>query len=426
MSEAFKNQFRRRSKDFNRNCLLTFPILILFILNLIRKSLQVELNNFIKILPLRTISKQTFSAARHKLLPEAFVELNRSLMQEFYTDNEFKTLFNRRIIGVDGSTLQLPEGEKIAEKYGVCTNQTIAIPMAKISYAYDVLNNITLDAIIAPFKASERTMAMQHVKNLALSTSSAGIKDLYIHDRGYPSVALFFFYLHMKKDFLMRCSSAFSLEMNEMIKQKCRDKIIKLSIKNLTLKQKKELQNHVPNIDWNQIIQLRALVIPLNTGEQELLITTLCDQEHFKYEEFANFYFMRWGVEENYKFYKVRVEIENFSGKSPIAIEQDFHATIFTCNIRSMLATEAEEELKQQNSDKELKYEYKINKNISAATLKDEIIKVLLSKDSNLEDFCNQLKERMKLSMVPIRPGRHYTRCKKGNKKYPMNRRRSL
>ena len=117
--------------------------------------------------------------------------------------------------------------------------------------------------------------------------------------------------------------------------------------------------------------------------------TFLRSYEHFKYEEFANFYFMRWGVEENYKFYKVRVEIENFSGKSPIAIEQDFHATIFTCNIRSMLATEAEEELKQQNSDKELKYEYKINKNISAATLKDEIIKVLLSKDSNLEDFCN-------------------------------------
>ena len=192
MSEDLKAKFKKRPQDFTRNCLLTFPILVTFILNLIRKSLQVELNNFIKILPLKAISKQTFSAARHKLHPEIFIELNRNLVQEFYTDNEFKTLFNRRIIGVDGSTLQLPESKEIVEKYGVCVNQTIAVPMAKISYAYDVLNNITLDAIIAPFKSSERTMAMHHVKNIALTAPSSEIKDLYIEDRGYPSTALFF------------------------------------------------------------------------------------------------------------------------------------------------------------------------------------------------------------------------------------------
>ena len=86
-------------------------------------------------------------------------------------------------------------------------------------------------------------------------------------------------------------------------------------------------------MDWNKTIQLRALVIPLNNVEHEMLITTLCDQEQFKYEKFADFYFMRWNVEENYKFHKVRIEIENFSGESAIAIEQDFHATIFTCNV---------------------------------------------------------------------------------------------
>ena len=224
----------------------------------------------------------------------------------------------------------------------------------------------------------------------------------------------------------MRCGSAFLSEITNMVKQGCKDKIINLSTKKINSKQKIELQKLVPNMDWNKTIQLRALVIPLNNGEHETLITTLCDQEQFKYEKFADFYFMRWNVEENYKFHKVRIEIENFSGESAIAIEQDFHATIFTCNVRSMLAMEAEEELKQQNLGKKLKYEYKINKNISAGILKDEIIKVLLSKNANLEDFCNKLKKQMKLSMVPIRPGRRYVRCKKGNKKYPMNRRRSL
>ena len=230
----------------------------------------------------------------------------------------------------------------------------------------------------------------------------------------------------MEKDFIMRCSRAFSSEINDMIKQGFKDKIINFSIKNLKSKQKIELQKMIPNMNRNKTIQLRALVVSLNTGEHEMLVTTLCDKDQFKYEEFADFYFMRWNVEENYKFHKVRMEIENFSGELPIAVAQDFHATIFTCNIRSMLAMEAEEELKQQNADKELKYEYKINKNISTGILKDEIIKVLLSKKANLEDFCNQLKKQMKLSMIPIIPGRKYIRCKKGDKKYPMNSRRAL
>jgi len=421
MSKNLKEKFRKRPQDFTRNCLLTFPILVTFILNLIRKSLQAELNNFIKILPLKPISKQTFSAARLKLCPEIFVELNQDLIKEFYTDNEFKTLFNRRIIAVDGSTLQLPSSEEIIKKYGVCNNQTTSVPMARISYAYDVLNDMTLDAIILPFRASERAMAMQHVKNIDLS--SPEIKDLYIEDRGYPSTSLFFFYDHMEKDFIMRCKTAFSSEINN---EGCKDKIINLSTKNLKSKQKIELQKLAPHINLNKIIQLRVLVISLSTEEDEVLITTLLDKEQFKYEDFADFYFKRWKVEENYKFHKVRVEIENFSGESTIAVEQDFHATIFTCNIRSMLANEAEEELKKQNSDKNLKYEYKVNKNISAGILKDEIIKVLLNRKANLKKFCNKLKKQMKLSMIPIIPGRKYDRIKKNNKKYPMNKRRSF
>ena len=148
MSEEFKTRFRKRSQDFTRSCLLTFPILVAFILNLIRRSLQVELNAFTKILPSRSISKQTFSVARLKLHPEAFIELNKTLINEFYTDNEFKTFFDRRIIAVDGSTLQLPEGEDIVVKYGVCVNQTTSVPMARVSYAYDALNGLTFDAII--------------------------------------------------------------------------------------------------------------------------------------------------------------------------------------------------------------------------------------------------------------------------------------
>jgi hypothetical protein len=100
MSEEFKANFRKRSQDFTRSCLLTFPILVAFILNLIRRSLQVELNAFAKLLPSKPISKQTFSVARLKLHPEAFIELNKTLISEFYTEGIAKVTQKESFFGI--------------------------------------------------------------------------------------------------------------------------------------------------------------------------------------------------------------------------------------------------------------------------------------------------------------------------------------
>lgn len=426
MSEDFKNKFKNRSKDFTRSCLLTLPVVASFIINLMRKSLQVNLNHLSEFLTIKIISKQAFSAARLKLRPEAFIELNQTLIDEFYTDNEYKTLFDRRIIAVDGSTLQLPKSQEIIDKYGVCKSQGASMPMARISYAYDVLNDLTIDAIIAPFNSAERHMAVQHVKNISEINSSKRIQDLYIEDRGYPSVPLFFFYAQMNKDFLIRCTPLFINEVRQAIRDNSKDNIVTLSAKKLNSDQKAELRKFVPNMDWNREIQLRILIIPLANGESEILVTTLCDQLKYRYEMFKEFYFMRWGTEENYKFHKCRAEIENFSGISVTAIKQDFYATIFTANVRSLIAAEAFEELQKEGLNKTKKYEYKINKNVSLGSLKDKIIKALLSPNVNLEDFCSELKEQMKKSIIPTKPNRKYLRRREGNKKYPMNSRKSL
>ena len=101
MSVSFKETYKTSSKDFTQNCLVNFPVLILFILNLVRRTLQTELNSFSKMIKLTAISKQAFSAARKKILPTAFVELNRLLVYEFYNDNKLQTYRGFRLIVVD-------------------------------------------------------------------------------------------------------------------------------------------------------------------------------------------------------------------------------------------------------------------------------------------------------------------------------------
>jgi hypothetical protein len=191
LNENFKMTYRSNEEDFIRSCIVTFPILILLILNFMRRSLQVELNNFGKFMYLPIISKQAFSAARKKLLPTAFVELNKTLSREFYSDNEFKTFLGYRLIVVDGSTLQLPEGDSIKEKYGSCSNQKEGMSMARISHAYDPLNGITLDAIMRSYKSCERTMAFDHILEISPFKHA---EDLYLFDRGYLFITLIFFF----------------------------------------------------------------------------------------------------------------------------------------------------------------------------------------------------------------------------------------
>jgi hypothetical protein len=366
------------------------------------------------------ISKQVFSAARKKILPTAFIELNRILVDEFYNDNKLQTYRGFRVIGVDGSTLQLPDSQSIREKYGTCSNH---MAMARISHAYDPLNGITLDAIMNPYAASERPMAYNHILNIQPSNCA---KDLYLFDRGYPSISLIYFLISQGKDFVMRASTGWLSAVKNVLISGKRDVVIELFPSMTTGKQRDEFRELFPNICLKTSIKVRVLIINLPTGEKEILVTSLIDKTKYKYKIFKELYHLRWGTEENYKFHKVRIEIENFSGKTPHAIEQDFNASVFTANVRALIAEEAQGELDQVYPKEQKKHAYIINKNISISILKDEIVKVLSNPKADLNDFCTRLKQDMKKSVVPIRPGRKYEHVKKSSHKYPMNRRRAI
>jgi hypothetical protein len=421
-SENFKKNHRTTNQSFVRDCVITFPILILLILNLLRKSLQSELNELPDTLKIPIISKQTFSAARNKLLPSAFTELNLELIKIFYCDNEFKTYKGHRLIGVDGSKFQLPESFSIREKYGGCSNQNEAMTMALSSFAYDLLNGIVLDATINAYSAAERTLAMGHILKIPPSNCA---EDLYLFDRGYPSIPLIFFLMEHSKHFIMRCNTAWLSCVSKVLKSGKRDDIVEIDPMMLAKEKREEFQKLLPNVSLKKKVKIRVLVIKLSTGEKEILITSLIDKKRFRHAIFKDLYFLRWGIEENYKSHKVQIEIENFSGKTPFAIEQDFHATVLTGNIRTLLAEEAESERKKIAS-KEDKYEYKINKNISIGILRNKIIKVLFNPKADLGLFCEETKKLMKKSVIPIRPGRNFKRIRKSNRKYHMNNRRAI
>jgi hypothetical protein len=430
LSPKCSELFRINPSDFTRNRLLTCQLVILFILNLLKRSIPKEMISFSEYCNTQTVSRSAVTQARSKLSPQAFIYLNDILISEFYTDNDVKTFHGLIIMAIDGTNLELPlNSAEITAEYGCASNQTeTQVPMAQASHLYDVINGISIDAIIAPYKSAERDLAIEHLEKLKKNWSAANLKRLLIiFDRGYPSAALIVYLLKNNINFLMRCNRKFMKEVDDVVAKGKKDVFVDFSAKRNGAA-KAELKKLFPSLDLSDFFSIRVVIVTLKTGEKEILITSLLDKGKYPYRIFHALYFRRWGVEENYKFLKLALEIENFSGKSCIAVEQDFHATILAANARALLELEASNEILNYQetlpTKRTQKYLYEINKRVSMESIKNEFVAVLLDPGVNIEIFCTKVKMRMKRNLVPKRPGRLFRRIRKHpHRKFHMNSR---
>jgi hypothetical protein len=402
-------------------------------MNLVKKTTQVSLDEFCSDIDISSVTKQAFSKSRKKLSPNTFVLLNDNLLEEFYTDNTIKTWEGFRLIAVDGSDMQLPQNEELKQKYSTANNQTgQTLVMAKISYAYDVLNHITIDATIHRLHTGERDLAVEHIEAIKQLRQDP-TKDLYLYDRGYPSIGLLFYHDLEKKDFVMRCTtSSLFKNVKTAFDEGKTDAIVRIYAREANTDQIKELNKRTPSLDRKEAyVDVRMLVVTLSTGEKEVLLTSLIDENIYPTTIFKDLYHKRWGVEENYKWHKGTLQLENFSGQTELSILQEFYASVLTANMSSILIEEAQEELEEEHRArppmmKKLKHDYRINRKIAVATLKTPLLKGLLSSDTNLEELCELLKSKLKKSICPIRPGRAFKRPKKNGLKNDRTTRRSI
>lgn len=411
-NNELKDRSRIHEKDFTRKRKVGFLTLICIILNMLRKSTQLELDEFLKRFnpegfSYGTYTKQSFSEARQKLSPEAFVILNDGFVEKFYEDGEYKTYKGYRLLAIDGSYNEIPNNNETRKTYGYVKNNSKDLKLARAlsSKVYDIENRILIASSIGRCDGSEREMAIGNIEKVK-SLGNNQIKDLILFDRGYPSLA-FIMYLNSKDvKFLMRSPSSFLKEINNVQKV---DECVEIEI---TKQRASELKRQGTPMPEGTTINVRVLKVVLESEEIETLLTNLTRDE-LNYQESKELYFKRWGIETKFDELKNKFEIENFSGEKPLLIEQDFYATILLSNIASIFEQEAEEELKEQNKEKDLKYEYKINKSILVGKLKNNLIEILLEEeDEKKSKMYDRFIEEIKRNVVPIIRNRVFERKK--------------
>jgi hypothetical protein len=400
-SPFLKYEFRVSEKDFTRDRKQSFSTVLLLMINLLRKSLAIEIDNFVNFIYRGTFSQKTFTQsafvqARKKIKPAVFKKLSQTIIDEFYTDNDeaIKLWQGFRLLAVDGSRITLPNTGELEAIYGPTKNQTkTKIVQARCSVLYDLENNYVIDAALAPLAKGERALAIPHLQYCQSD-------DLLIYDRGYPSYAFINEHINSGLNYLMRIKTTFSQTVIDFQKSKKKSQIVSLFPgKNTKLSNK--------SYDKNTPIKVRLIRVELSSGQVEILVTSLLESKAYPNKIFKALYAKRWAVETFYDEIKGKMKLEYFSGYSPESILQDFHATIFVSNIQTLIVGELEDEIALETQGR--KYKYKVNKNLSYGFLKNRILDLFLTEKS-ITVVVSEIKKLFKKHLVPIRPNRTFDR----------------
>lgn len=397
-SEQVLNRWRTDEKHFTRKRKLGLRHCVLLILSRITLSIQHELHRYFdRIAPTgQSVSQQAFSKARQCIKPEAFQTLYKITVNTALEPGVLKTYHGYRVFGVDGTEITMPVCQALCEAYPKMGKETLERPRARASILCDLMEGYVLDAQFAPRCQGERELAIRHLKALKDSFTA---RDILLFDRGYPSHALIALLEQGKAKYLMRVSKSFHADIDNRTSD---DFIIWI---------KHEKKSY----------PVRVVAVMLPTGEMETLLTNL-DANAFATEEFLALYALRWGVETVIHRIKNRLQLEKFSGKTPVSIEQEFYAVMLLFNLATMLAVETTEELERKHAGKNLKHRYVANYNLLIASLKDELPRLVLeNSERERNKIYAKLKRRALIKPCPVQPGRSFPRPD-----YPRPRRKKF
>jgi hypothetical protein len=381
-------------------------------MNLIKGSYQDELDYFFKAIDhsetfVRKITKSALCKARKKLKFEAFTKLNMEAVNYFYDHFSPKKWFGFTLLAIDGSTVKIPRTTEVEKHFGVWNaNSQNPCPLARISQMFDVLNKITVDAIISPKATGERELCESHFLKLMPN-------DLVLLDRGYPAYWLFNLILSWGGNFCARVQVDKWIPIKKFFRSGKLQKIIRLKAPASSIARCRDLG--LETLD----LKLRLIRVQLENGETEILITSLVDIEKYPQEMFLDLYHHRWPVEEDYKVMKCRIEIENFTGKSVLSVYQDFHARVFSKNLTVMMTFPARLNIEQKNQNK--RYPYQLNFTQAVSKMKDTIVLLFNRPLDIVKNIISALHCLFVKTVEPVRPNRKFPRNHKIQKRgfYP-------
>lgn len=384
------------------------------------QTLTLELNEFTEKMKKEKITKQAYSKQRQNLNPEIFKHINENYTKRIYEEIKVKTYKGYIVLSVDGSGIELPNCKTLKEHYGVTEGKqgSVGRVRAKALGIYDSLNKIMIKTTIDPYKKSEKDQFLDLVDEQKEYMGNR--KFIIVFDRYYFGLS-FINKLEEKgiKYLIRQKLNDYKTEKGLM---KSNDEKVKLKVRNNSIFYAKEEEKE--KLKEKKYIETRIIKTKIKKEIEEHLSTNLSEEE-LNEKEARNIYFTRWKIEKSFDIIKNKINLENFSTKTVVGIEQEFYAQMLVYNMLEDLKRDAGERIEQNNKRK---YEYKINMNILAGIFKRKYIEILIMEDEEEKiKTYKEMIESMSKYLVPIKPGRRFERRKMHSmNKYRSNLRRNI
>jgi hypothetical protein len=401
---GFIREYCLSATAFTRTRDLPLHRLVTLMLNLRKGSTEQELAGFFATLEEQPVASATptraaFSKARKKLSEKVFPALNRGAIETFRSGWATPLWHGFRVFAVDGTTLRLPSGSALAAFFGL---QPSGPTLARASILYDVGHDLVVDTQVAAACVSERELAVEH-----LAATRPG--DLLLYDRGYQAFWLFALHLKLGVEFCMRLPRG-SFSAADPFWESAEDSAI------VTLDPSSAQRRDCRAQGVSEAsIRVRLVRVCLRGGETEVLATSILEEERLPARLFAQLYHRRWSVEESYKRQKRWLEIENFSGRSVLAVRQDIHAKILALNLAAMVRAVA-----QQLADRHFaarKLAYRVRGCAALSAMKNNLVRFLLGSPHERERLLKLLIQQLSTFVDAVRPDRCFPRSNPGKLK---------
>lgn len=411
---------RNNIKSFTRNRKMDFYTITTSMIYKKGQTLSLEISEFTERMKKKEITKQAYSKQRKNLNPEIFKYLNENYIKKIYKEIEVKKYKGYIVLSVDGSTMELPNSKELKEYYGISEGQkgSVGRVRAKIMGIYDSLNSIMVKTSIDPYKVSEK----EQIRNLLdeIIEFFKEEKIIMVFDRYYFGIS-FINELEEKgiKYIIRMRENSYQKEKEAM---KSNDEIVSLKIRPNSIYYAREEDKE--KLKEKGEVKTRIIKTKITKEIEEHISTNLTNEELTE-KETKELYFTRWNIEKSFDIIKNKINIENFSTKMKIGIEQEFYAQMMVYNMLEDLKRDAGERIEKDNNKK---YEYKINMNIMAGIFKKKFIEVLIieNEEERVKEYRKMI-DKMSKYLVPIKPGRKFERKRMHSmNKYRSNLRRNV
>lgn len=365
--------------------------------------MQSNLEKVLPALSTRPVTNSAFSQKRYHIKSDFFKDLNQLPLQ-YYQQMKKQDWKGHLLFAGDGSALSLPASKEIEKNFDVYSTTSYGVnrSLARIFFLYDVLNKFVVNGQLDKMEVGEQTMLTNSIE------ACRQLSGVFLLDRNFGYFSSLKGLIIKQKDFCIRMSVGASGFTKRVMADDRTDFIVEWKP---SREERNTAQTH--NLDCDPI-KIRVVKVVLNTGEVELLATSLLDKDKYSSEEMKELYHLRWGVEECFKNLKPKMKIEYFGCKKTEGVLQEFYAHIFMINMISLIAQPAQRIIERKTCKRQ--YRYVFNWKDTFRYVREQIIKLMTSLES-VTPIIDLLIGQILRSKIPIKPNRSFPRNPRLKKK---------